>query len=154
MKNNSNESITQCVLNVPKEFAKNKRFEVKALNVEKVPSFYRIAKAKGFDMDLLDIVAELPKQEKDVVLFIKNNIQYNVSTNEYVPMVCIKQLKETMTSTQKQSLSRALSSLIERKVIGKLKTNYYMINPDLLVPQNYEKWKLIFEEPEKMIPKY
>ena len=154
MNYNSDESIAQCVLNIPKEFVKNKRFEVKALNVEKVPSFYRIAKAKGFNMDLLDIVAEIPKQEKDIVLFIKNNIEYNISTDEYVPMVCIKPLKETMTSTQKQSLSRALSSLIEKKIIGKLKTNYYMINPDLLVPQNYEKWKSIFEEPEKLIPKY
>lgn len=150
-----NESITNISLKIPNKYIKkNKKAVVSFVDQDKTPSYYKIAKSNGANMDLIDIVSELPKQEKDIVLFIKNNIEYNATTEEYVPMVSIKYYKKSMSTTQKQSLSRALSSLIKKQIIGKIKTDYYMINPDLLIPQNYEKWKSIFLEPEKLIPKY
>ena len=108
------------------------------------PRYNRIAIAKGNNMDLLDLMNELPKQEREVILYIKNNISYCSFDEEYVPLVNIKNMKVYMNQSQRCSLSKALKSLSDKKIIGKAKTNHYLINPDLLIPQKYEKWKKFF----------
>ena len=113
---------------------------------EETPRYHRIAITKGNRMDLLDLMNELPKQEREVILYIKNNIAYNSFEEEYIPLVNIKNMKVYMNQSQRCSLSKALKSLSDKKIIGKAKTNHYLINPDLLIPQKYDKWKKFFNE--------
>ena len=110
------------------------------------PRYHRIAITKGDRMDLLDLMNELPKQEREVILYIKNNIAYNSFEEEYIPLVNIKNMKVYMNQSQRCSLSKALKSLSDKKIIGKAKTNHYLINPDLLIPQKYDKLKKFFSE--------
>ena len=110
------------------------------------PRYHRIAITKGNRMDLLDLMNELPKQEREVILYIKNNISYCTFDEEYIPLVNIKNMKVYMNQSQRCSLSKALKSLSDKRIIGKAKVNQYMINPDLLIPQKYDKWKKFFDE--------
>ena len=113
---------------------------------DNTPRYNRIAITKGDRMDLLDLMNELPKQEREVILYIKNNISYCTFDEEYIPLVNIKNMKVYMNQSQRCSLSKALKSLSDKRIIGKAKVNQYMINPDLLIPQKYDKWKKFFDE--------
>jgi hypothetical protein len=119
---------------------------VQQKNIDSAPRYNRIGITKGDRMDLLDLMNELPKQEREVILYIKNNISYCTFDEEYIPLVNIKNMKVYMTKSQKIGLSRALKSLVDKGIIGKSKINVYMINPDLLIPQKYDKWKRYFDE--------
>ena len=135
-----NKSIVKIVLNKDYKLVQEKK------DKDNTPRYNRIAIAKGNNMDLLDLMNELPKQEREVILYIKNNISYCSFDEEYVPLVNIKNMKVYMNQSQRCSLSKALKSLSDKKIIGKAKTNHYLINPDLLIPQKYEKWKKFFNE--------
>ena len=113
---------------------------------DNTPRYNRIAITKGDRMDLLDLMNELPKQEREVILYIKNNISYCTFDEEYIPLVNIKNMKVYMTKSQKIGLSKALKSLSDKRIVGKAKVNQYMINPDLLIPQKYDKWKKLLDE--------
>ena len=135
-----NKSIVKIVLNKDYKLVQEKK------DKDNTPKYNRIAIAKGNNMDLLDLMNELPKQEREVILYIKNNISYCSFDEEYIPLVNIKNMKVHMNQSQRCSLSKALKSLSDKKIIGKAKTNHYLINPDLLIPQKYDKWKKFFNE--------
>ena len=135
-----NKSIVKIVLNKDYKLVQEKK------DKDNIPRYNRIAIAKGNNMDLLDLMNELPKQEREVILYIKNNISYCSFDEEYIPLVNIKNMKVHMNQSQRCSLSKALKSLSDKKIIGKAKTNHYLINPDLLIPQKYDKWKKFFSE--------
>ena len=135
-----NKSIVKIVLNKDYKLVQEKK------DKDNTPRYNRIAIAKGNNMDLLDLMNELPKQEREVILYIKNNISYCSFDEEYIPLVNIKNIKVHMNQSQRCSLSKALKSLSDKKIIGKAKTNHYLINPDLLIPQKYDKWKKFFSE--------
>lgn len=135
-----NKSIVKIVLNKDYKLVQEKK------DKDNTPRYNRIAIAKGNNMDLLDLMNELPKQEREVILYIKNNISYCSFDEEYIPLVNIKNMKVHMNQSQRCSLSKALKSLSDKKIIGKAKTNHYLINPDLLIPQKYDKWKKLFSE--------
>ena len=135
-----NKSIVKIVLNKDYKLVQEKK------DKDNSPRYNRIAIAKGNNMDLLDLMNELPKQEREVILYIKNNISYCTFDEEYIPLVNIKNMKVHMNQSQRCSLSKALKSLSDKKIIGKAKTNHYLINPDLLIPQKYDKWKKFFNE--------
>ena len=135
-----NKSIVKIVLNKDYKLVQEKK------DKDNTPRYNRIAIAKGNNMDLLDLMNELPKQEREVILYIKNNISYCSFDEEYIPLVNIKNMKAHMNQSQRCSLSKALKSLSDKKIIGKAKTNHYLINPDLLIPQKYDKWKKFFRE--------
>ncbi len=135
-----NKSIVKIVLNKDYKLVQEKK------DKDNTPRYNRIAIAKGNNMDLLDLMNELPKQEREVILYIKNNISYCSFDEEYIPLVNIKNMKVHMNQSQRCSLSKALKSLSDKKIIGKAKTNHYLINPDLLIPQKYDKWKKFFSE--------
>ena len=136
----NNKSIVKIVLNKDYKLVQEKK------DKDNTPRYNRIAIAKGNNMDLLDLMNELPKQEREVILYIKNNISYCSFDEEYIPLVNIKNMKVHMNQSQRCSLSKALKSLSDKKIIGKAKTNHYLINPDLLIPQKYDKWKKFFNE--------
>ena len=135
-----NKSIVKIVLNKDYKLVQEKK------DKDNTPRYNRIEIAKGNNMDLLDLMNELPKQEREVILYIKNNISYCSFDEEYIPLVNIKNMKVHMNQSQRCSLSKALKSLSDKKIIGKAKTNHYLINPDLLIPQKYDKWKKFFSE--------
>ena len=135
-----NKSIVKIVLNKDYKLVQEKK------DKDDIPRYNRIAITKGNNMDLLDLMNELPKQEREVILYIKNNISYCSFDEEYIPLVNIKNMKVHMNQSQRCSLSKALKSLSDKKIIGKAKTNHYLINPDLLIPQKYDKWKKFFSE--------
>ena len=135
-----NKSIVKIVLNKDYKLVQEKK------DKDNTPRYNRIAIAKGNNMDLLDLMNELPKQEREVILYIKNNISYCSFDEEYIPLVNIKNMKVHMNQSQRCSLSKALKSLSDKGIIGKAKVNQYMINPDLLIPQKYDKWKKFFDE--------
>ena len=135
-----NKSIVKIVLNKDYKLVQEKK------DKDNTPRYNRIAIAKGNNMDLLDLMNELPKQEREVILYIKNNISYCSFDEEYIPLVNIKNMKVHMNQSQRCSLSKALKSLSDKRIIGKAKVNQYMINPDLLIPQKYDKWKKFFDE--------
>ena len=135
-----NKSIVKIVLNKDYKLVQEKK------DKDNTPRYNRIAIAEGNNMDLLDLMNELPKQEREVILYIKNNISYCSFDEEYIPLVNIKNMKVHMNQSQRCSLSKALKSLSDKKIIGKAKTNHYLINPDLLIPQKYDKWKKFFNE--------
>ena len=135
-----NKSIVKIVLNKDYKLVQEKK------DKDNTPRYNRIAITKGNNMDLLDLMNELPKQEREVILYIKNNISYCSFDEEYIPLVNIKNMKVHMNQSQRCSLSKALKSLSDKKIIGKAKTNHYLINPDLLIPQKYDKWKKFFRE--------
>lgn len=135
-----NKSIVKIVLNKDYKLVQEKK------DKDNTPRYNRIAITKGNNMDLLDLMNELPKQEREVILYIKNNISYCSFDEEYIPLVNIKNMKVHMNQSQRCSLSKALKSLSDKKIIGKAKTNHYLINPDLLIPQKYDKWKKFFSE--------
>ena len=135
-----NKSIVKIVLNKDYKLVQEKK------DKDNTPRYNRIAIAKGNNMDLLDLMNELPKQEREVILYIKNNISYCSFDEEYIPLVNIKNMKVHMNQSHRCSLSKALKSLSDKKIIGKAKTNHYLINPDLLIPQKYDKWKKFFNE--------
>ena len=134
-----NKSIVNIVLNKDYKLVQEKK------DKDDTPRYNRIAIAKGNNMDLLDLMNELPKQEREVILYIKNNISYCSFDEEYIPLVNIKNMKVHMNQSQRCSLSKALKSLSDKRIIGKAKVNQYMINPDLLIPQKYDKWKKFFD---------
>lgn len=135
-----NKSIVKIVLNKDYKLVQEKK------DKDNTPRYNRIAITKGNNMDLLDLMNELPKQEREVILYIKNNISYCSFDEEYIPLVNIKNMKVHMNQSQRCSLSKALKSLSDKKIIGKAKTNHYLINPDLLIQQKYDKWKKFFSE--------
>jgi len=92
--------------------------------------------------DFIDIVMELTKMEQKVVKYIKNSITYCPYEQEYVPLVKFNRNMIADTESQKKKVSTAISSLRKKNIIGKIDRHHYMINPDLLLPSNYDKYKL------------
>ena len=110
---------------------------------DKKPRFSMIGKDT---MDLVDIVVALPKAEQALVLRIKNSIKFDAYEKEYCPIVRIKPTEEGLTKTQVQTMSRALKSLRTKGIICKTHPYNYMINPDMLIPSNYKKYKRVWDD--------
>jgi len=105
--------------------------------------FIRLGVDRGaIQMDLVDIVMKLTKSEQEVIKYIKNKINYCPIEKEYVPIVQFQRSLIACTESQKKKISTAVSSLRKKNIIGKIDRYNYMINPDLLLPSNYDKYKL------------
>ena len=96
-------------------------------------------KNKIFGIDLLKELANSTKAEQFLLLAIKDGITYE---NEYNPVV--KVVAETVT--HKQYLKTGYKSLLERGLVVRIKQSHYMINPNALIPINYEESLRIWEE--------
>ena len=112
----------------------------------KSPNYYRVGngtmnRSKIKSIDLLREIAEASSPAQFVLLTIKDGITYE---NGYSPVVQIK--SSTLTSTQQQYLKRGYKELHERDLVRRVKRGYYMINPNALIPVNYEaalaQWEL------------
>ena len=103
---------------------------------KKKPNYFMVGngtmnKNKIYSIDLLKEMANSTKAEQYLLLAIKDGINYE---NEYNPVVKVV----GDTSTAKQYIKSGYKSLYERNLVIRVKKSHYMINPNALVPIDYE----------------
>ena len=113
----------------------------------KKPNYFMIGngtmnKQKMYAIDLLTELANSTKAEQFILLSIKDGICYG---NDYNPVV--KVIGET--ETQKQYIKLGYKSLEARGLVLRIKKSYYMINPNALIPPDYEAALQVWEEAVK-----
>lgn len=116
----------------------------------KKPNYYMIGNGtmnrhKIYAIDLLEEVAKSTKAEQFLLLSIKDGICYG---NDYNPVV--KVVPET--ETQKQYIKLGYKSLVTRGLVLRIKKSHYMINPNALIPPDYEGALQIWEAAVKRQP--
>ena len=108
------------------------------------PNYFMIGngtmnKHKIYGIDLLRELASSTKAEQFLLLAIKDGICYG---NDYSPIV--KVVPET--ETQRQYIKLGYKSLLARELVIRIKKSHYMINPNALIPIDYEGSLRIWEE--------
>lgn len=108
------------------------------------PNYFMIGngtmnKHKIYGIDLLRELANSTKAEQFLLLAIKDGICYG---NDYSPIV--KVIPET--ETQRQYIKLGYKSLLARELVIRIKKSHYMINPNALIPIDYEGSLRIWEE--------
>lgn len=88
-------------------------------------------KNKVYSIDLISEIIDSNKAEQYLIKAIKDGITYD---NNYDPVVKVV----GVTSTEKQYLKNGYKSLFERNLVVRVKKSHYMINPNALVPLDYE----------------
>lgn len=92
-----------------------------------------------YGIDLLRELANSTKAEQFILLAIKDGINFD---NDYSPIVKVV----GNTSTEKQYLKNGYASLLARNLVVRVKKSHYMINPNALIPLDYEEALKIWEE--------
>jgi hypothetical protein len=95
-------------------------------------------------IDLLDIVIEISKAGQWLLLKIKDGINYD---NDYNPVVNI--VSKELTSTEVQYLKRGYAELVVKDLVRRIKQGHYMINPNALIPPNYDEAIKVWDEASK-----
>ena len=111
---------------------------------KKKPNYFMVGngtmnKNRVYSVDLLRELANSTKAEQYLLLAIKDGINYE---NGYAPIV--KVIGDT--STAKQYIKNGYKSLYERNLVVRVKKSHYMINPNALVPLDYEEAMEIWEQ--------
>lgn len=101
-------------------------------------------KHKIFAIDLLRELANASKAGQFLLLAIKDGITH---ANNYNPVVNIR--KNELTKTQQQYLVVGYKELVEKDLVRRVKNGWYMINPNALVPLDYEEAMEIWENAKK-----
>ena len=111
------------------------------------PNFFRVGngtmnKDKIESIDLLRELANSSKPAQFLLLAIKDGITWD---NNYEPVVKVT----GKTSTEVQYIKAGYKELLERNLVRRIKRSYYMINPNALIPREYDKAKKIWDEAGK-----
>lgn len=101
----------------------------------KKPNYFMVGngtmnKDRIYGMDLLRELADSTKPEQFLILAIKDGIGWG---NDYDPVVKVI----GTTSTEKQYIKKAYPLLNERDLVRRIKRGHYMINPNALIPIDY-----------------
>ncbi len=111
---------------------------------ESKPPFQMVAsKLKGQYMDALEEVANMNSDEKFCFFTIKNEMRYDYIEDMVQYKVKIPKLA---TQAEKNMFSRGFKLLSSKGLVKRVRRGTYMINPDLLIPSNYNYWKVKWEE--------
>lgn len=108
------------------------------------PNYFMIGngtmnKHKIYGIDLLRELANSTKAEQFLLLSIKDGITFE---NGYSPIV-----KVTGNNKYEQNMiTESYKSLLARELVVRVKKAHYMINPNALIPLDYENSILIWEE--------
>ena len=108
------------------------------------PNYFMIGngtmnKHKIFGIDLLRELANSTKAEQFLLLAIKDGINYE---NDYSPIVRVV----GDTKYKQNMITEAYKSLLARGLVVRVKKAHYMINPNALIPIDYEGSLRIWEE--------
>lgn len=122
---------------------------VKKKKTKKTPNYYRVGngtmnKHKIQSVDILRELAMMTKAEQFVFLVIKDGITFE---NGYEPVVRID--RKELTTTQVQYLDKGYKLLEAKDLVRRIKRGHYMINPNALVPNDYEKWLAVWDKAKK-----
>lgn len=115
------------------------RIEKDEKKVQRRPNYFMVGNgstnmSKIFSIDLLKELVESSKAGQFLLIAIKDGICYD---NGYSPVVTI--LKSALTSTQQQYLVKGYKELRSRGLVIRVGNSKYMINPNALIPTNYEE---------------
>lgn len=99
---------------------------------------------KIFGIDLLKELANSSKAGQWLLLKIKDGINYD---NDYNPVVNI--VSKELTSTEVQYLKRGYAELVAKDLVRRIKQGHYMINPNALIPPNYDEAIKVWDEAGK-----
>ena len=83
-------------------------------------------------IDFLEELVNSTKAEQFLLLAIKNGMNYE---NGYKPVVKVI----GVTSTEKQYIKAGYKSLSARNLVRRTKKAHYIINPNALIPLNYDE---------------
>lgn len=127
----TNTSITVSISN-----SKEYTLSVNSKN-KKSPNYLRIGNGtmnrhKIKSIDLLQELADSTKPEQFMLLAIKNGISF--TNDDYSPVVKLV----GKTSTEKQYIKLGYKGLSARGLVKRIKQSHYMINPNALIPPDYD----------------
>lgn len=92
-----------------------------------------------YGIDLLTELANSSKAGQYLILAIKDGITYE---NEYNPIVKVV----GKTKYEQNMIIAGYKELVERDLVRRVKKSYYMINPNALIPLDYEQAMLDWEQ--------
>ena len=107
-------------------------------------------KDKIQSIDLLRELAMASKAGQFILLAIKDGITYE---NNYSPVVTIN--RKTLTATQQRYLVDGFKELSDKDLVRRISNGKYMINPNALIPLDYEEalqvWQSVVERNGKAL---
>lgn len=101
------------------------------------PNYFMIGNGtmnKIYGIDLLREMSMSSKAGQALILWIKDGIVFE---NGYSHIVKIN--RDELTDTQKQYLKTGYKELRARDLVRRTKKSHYMINPNALIPLDYEQ---------------
>jgi hypothetical protein len=125
-------SISQIYLGDDEELVKRKRKDKRI-----IPNFYMIGngnmnKHKIQSIDLLDEAMSLSKAGQYVLRMIKDGISFDNTDGEvYISM-------SDLTATNVTVFKKGYKELMSRNLAKRTKRSHYMINPNALIPLDYD----------------
>ena len=137
----SDTNVTQRVLSIPE----GKTLTLTDAKVRpKQPNYYRVGngtmnKHNIQAIDFIDAVMDMTKPEQFLIKEIKQGFYYDRDLEGFTYITKID--SRLLTSTQKQYIVLGYKLLHNKGLVKRVKRGYYMINPNALVPSNYETAK-------------
>lgn len=130
--------ITQVSLNGDEVLVKQKR--KKAIR----PNFLMIGNGtmnrhKIKAIDFIRTMTEMTKPELKVISWITNATSYDNMLGEvYIPM-------KKYTPQEERQFQKGYKLLVKKDIVRRTKRSHYMINPNAVIPNNYEESKLLWD---------
>ena len=114
----------------------NESLAINRIKVINKPNYLMIGngtmnKHKIFGIDLLRELANSSKAAQYLLLAIKDGINFD---NNYNPVVRVL----GKTSTEKQYIIIGYKELLDRNLVVRVKKSHYMVNPNALIPPDYQ----------------
>lgn len=115
----------------------------------KEPNYFRVGNGtmnrhKIFGIDLLDAGMDATKAGQWLIRKIKVGITYE---NDYSPVVKIS--RKELTKSEQNYLDKGYAELSAKDLVRRIKQGHYMINPNALIPPNYDEAIKIWDEAGK-----
>jgi hypothetical protein len=119
--------------------------KAKAKEVKKQPNYFMagngtMSKYKIKSIDLLEEVMTVSKAAQFVIRLIKSGITHET---DYNPAVKIS--RKTLTKSEQNYLDKGYKELVGKDLVRRVKQGHYMINPNALIPPEYDKAVIIWE---------
>lgn len=116
----------------------------KKTKVVRKPNYFMIGNGtmnrhQIYGIDLLTELANSSKAGQYLILAIKDGITYE---NNYNPVVKIV----GKTKYEQNMITSGFKELVSRDIVRRVKKSYYMINPNALIPIDYEEAMVIWSK--------